>query len=163
MDPTKDRRRLRKRTLDDIATRADALDTLVESLRTSDDAAVQALLQLVRDGAPVADVVQRAKAMLKHDGTRTSHRVRRTILDIATLIDDPPIRDPAKPWTEVTSDDSAVSHLISMYFTWHHWALQFRHSYSYSIHTLGTLSLGYKTLGRSIPSRQRKRIEIRHP
>ena len=120
VDPTKDRRRLRKRTLDDIATRADALDTLVESLRTSDDKTVQSLLQFVRDGASVTEVVQRAKAMLGRDGIRTTHRARRTILDIATLIDEPPIRVPAKPWTEVTGDDSAVSHLVSVFFAWHH-------------------------------------------
>lgn len=44
--------------------------------------------------------------------------MRRNVLNIATLIDVPLIRVPAKPWTSVAHSDSDVSHLISVYFTW---------------------------------------------
>ena len=40
-------------------------------------------------------------------------------MSITTLTDDPPIKVPAKPWTNVTNNDNAVSHLISVYFTLH--------------------------------------------
>lgn len=36
------------------------------------------------------------------------------------LCDIPLFKVPAKPWTAVTDDDHLISHLISLYFTWHH-------------------------------------------
>jgi hypothetical protein len=41
-------------------------------------------------------------------------------MDIKSLSDIPLYEVPAHPWTEVTSDASFVSHLISLYFTWQH-------------------------------------------
>ena len=36
------------------------------------------------------------------------------------LIDKPLICVLAKPWTAVTDDNHSISHLISIYFTWHY-------------------------------------------
>lgn len=45
---------------------------------------------------------------------------RKSVLSISALCDTPPIMVPALPWTQVTTDDDFVSHLISTYFTWYH-------------------------------------------
>ena len=41
-------------------------------------------------------------------------------MNVNRLSDIPLYQVPAKPWTTVTDDDALVSHLISLYFTWHH-------------------------------------------
>lgn len=82
------------------------------------------MIQLIRNEAPLNDIIQRAEMLAsQHDQNRNKlrARTRRTALDIAALTDQPPIRVPAKPWTNVTDDDHAVSHLISIYFTWQHY------------------------------------------
>lgn len=43
-------------------------------------------------------------------------------MSVASLIDEPRFRVPAKPWTNVLDDDHVVSHLLSVYFTWPHQA-----------------------------------------
>lgn len=60
--------------------------------------------------------------------SETPKRSRRRLFPSLTDLleptrDVPPIRVPAKPWTNVTDDDYLVSHLISMYFTWEHPAI----------------------------------------
>lgn len=45
---------------------------------------------------------------------------RRRMLDIRRLVDEPPFRVPARPWTVITKDDTLVSHLVSLWFTWSH-------------------------------------------
>jgi hypothetical protein len=40
------------------------------------------------------------------------------VLQISTLSGRPPLELPAQPWTIVTTDDFAVSHLVSTYWTW---------------------------------------------
>lgn len=45
---------------------------------------------------------------------------RRNMLDIRRLVDEPPFRVPASPWTVITKDDNLVSHLVSLWLTWSH-------------------------------------------
>lgn len=46
------------------------------------------------------------------------YRHRRAVLDITRIVDSPPYRVPASPWTTVTSDDMLVSNLVSVGLTW---------------------------------------------
>lgn len=48
-----------------------------------------------------------------------SANMRNYLMDVERLSDDPIIKVPAKPWTNITGDDAFVSHLVSLYFTWH--------------------------------------------
>lgn len=55
----------------------------------------------------------------------TPERTRRRLSQNLTAQTDPtpdvpPIRVPARPWTNVTDDNYLVSHLVSLYFTWEH-------------------------------------------
>ena len=76
---------------------------------------------MIRSEASIDEIVQHARSILRDDRrSESSERARNAVISIASLVDEPPIRVPAKPWTTVTQDDDLVSHLISMYFTWHH-------------------------------------------
>jgi hypothetical protein len=119
-DESKDGRRGRKRTLDQLYTKGEALDTLIESIQFSDEKSISDLIRLIRSDTSIDEVVQHARSILRERRSESTERARSAVMSIANLIDEPPIRVPAKPWTNVTSDDDFVSHLISMYFTWHH-------------------------------------------
>lgn len=123
IDGSRDGRRGRKRTLDQLYSKADALDSLLSSLKSSNNRSLQDLLNLIRSDASLESVVEHSKLILNEDANHDQSRARlqRAVLDIAALIDEPPIRVPARPWTDVTDDDNAVSHLISVYFAWHHY------------------------------------------
>lgn len=110
--------------MEELYTKVEALDAILESLRTSDDASVQELLALIRNDTPIETIVQHARGILAkrdHAGNQTTPnpRTRQHVMSIASLIDNPPVRVPAQPWTSL-ADDDAVSHLISVYFVWHH-------------------------------------------
>lgn len=45
-------------------------------------------------------------------------RLRRGELKISQLVDSPPYRVPASPWTSVIKDDTLVSNLVSVWLTW---------------------------------------------
>ena len=119
-----DRRRGRVANLRELHTRADTLETIFESIKASDDESLRHLIDLARLGRPIEQLGEVAQHILEqHRLPRESHtQSRPAVLSIAQLTDDPPIRVPASPWTKVTSDDNAVSHLVSIYFTWHHCA-----------------------------------------
>jgi hypothetical protein len=106
--------------LDQLYTKGEALDTLIECIQSTDDKALEDLIRLIRGEASIDEIVQHARNVLRGRLSESSERARSAVMSIATLTDEPPIRVPAKPWTNVTSDDDLVSHLISMYFTWHH-------------------------------------------
>lgn len=130
-DQTQDgrRRAARKRNVEELELKRDALDTILEALRQSDDQHVQHLLGLIRSNAPLEDVIQYATTHENHfpEEQLASLAVaidtglsRKAVMSISALCDSPPIKVPARPWTTVTSDDSLVSHLVSTYFTWYH-------------------------------------------
>ncbi|KAK5081148.1 hypothetical protein LTR05_007942 [Lithohypha guttulata] len=120
-DELKDGRRVRKRDFEELHARANALDTLVESIQSSDDESIRELVRLIRGEGSIKDITQHARGILtrnKEIRSRSHPRIRHSVLSIASLIDEPPFQVPAQPWTNVTTDDNAVSHLISAYFTW---------------------------------------------
>ena len=104
--------------------RAEAFDTLLNSIRSSDDALLLELRDHARAGRPIDELVQVAQDVLGRNEIRSSsrNRLKRVVISIAALTEIPPIQVPASPWTNVTNDDNAVSHLVSVYFTWSHHA-----------------------------------------
>lgn len=110
--------------IDQLSSKADALDTVIASLRSSDDESVRELLHLARTGRSTEEIAGLAKNILQKNErhNRARARSRRAATSIASLVDDPPIRVPVSPWTSVVDSSSAVSHLISVYFTWQHCA-----------------------------------------
>lgn len=70
------------------------------------------------------EVVAAAEKALKQKELRSKSRVRlrHAVVSIASMTDHPPIQVPASPWTAIVDDDGAVSHLVSVYFTWHNCA-----------------------------------------
>lgn len=127
------RRAARKRNVEELELKRDALDTILEALRQSDDRHVQHLLDLIRSDAPLDDIIQCASANGQNIPEEQLASIavamdtgmsRKSVLTINALCDatppPPPIMVSADPWTYVTSDDDFVSHLISIYFTWVH-------------------------------------------
>lgn len=123
------RRAARKRNVEELEHKRDALDTILDALRDSNDDNVQELLRLIRSHAPLDEINQFAATCIGdicEDQLATLAvtldvtQPRRSVLSINALIDTPPIKVPARPWTSVTDDDELVSHLISIYFTWVH-------------------------------------------
>lgn len=130
-DQTQDgrRRAARKRNVQELELKRDALDTILDAFRQSDEAAVQQLLSMIRSNTPLDDIIQ--FALLHSDSVHDRHfarlnsasdlaRSRRAALSINVLCDTPTIRVSAGPWTSVTDDDDLISHLVSVYFTWYH-------------------------------------------
>ena len=119
---SEDGRQGRKRRLDDLAIRAEAFDTLFSSIRSLEDTSLPELRDLARADRPIEEFLQGAQDVQKRNEIRSSSRtrLRRVVISIASLTEIPPIQVPASPWTNVTDDDSAVSHLVSVYFTWSH-------------------------------------------
>jgi hypothetical protein len=119
---SEDGRRQRKSRLDDVASRAEAFDALLSSIKGSDNTSLHQLFDLVRYDRPIQELSQIAREITKSNELRTKsrNRLRQAAISIASLTDNPPIRVPASPWTRITVDDNAVSHLVSIYFTWHH-------------------------------------------
>lgn len=122
------RRAARKRTVESLELKRDALDSILESLRTSDDSHVQTLVNLIRSDTPLEEIVQHATDHAANLPANQVHsiqtivqgRPRKSVLTVTDLCDTPLVRVPAKPWTNVTNDDEFVSHLMSIFFTWFH-------------------------------------------
>lgn len=81
-----------------------------------------------REHSPVLDELntQIGTVVQNHESSNTiskqyDARPIKRILDVARLIDDPPFRVPAKPWTTVIDDDDLTSHLVSLWITWDQW------------------------------------------
>ena len=106
----------------------DVLDALLGSLQASSDEAIRPLLQLIRQQAPLEEIVQCARRLSEtandpqraaaFDTESDAPRMRRSVMDISVLCNSPIVKVPAKPWTAVTNDDDFVSHLVSLYLTW---------------------------------------------
>jgi hypothetical protein len=96
----------------------------VSSIRSSDDASLRELRDLARADKPVTELVHNAQDILKNNEIRgrSRPRLKKAVMTIAALTDEPLVDVPASPWTGATDDDAAVSHLMSIYFTWHHCA-----------------------------------------
>ncbi|KAK5077180.1 hypothetical protein LTS08_006130 [Lithohypha guttulata] len=121
---TSDGRRGLKRRAEDIGIQAEAFGTLLSSIRSADESSLLQLRDLARDDRAIEELIRVARDILRSNELRTKNqiRLRQAVMSIGTLIDIPPIRIPASPWTQVTDDDDAVSHSVSVYFTWQHHA-----------------------------------------
>jgi hypothetical protein len=80
---------------------------------------VEHLLRMPQDLSPVS---QRLPSPAEQTSS-ADHRHTDTVqdeysLDDWTSSDPPPHRFPAAPWTTLTSDDEAVSHLVSLFLAW---------------------------------------------
>lgn len=106
-----------KRAFADLNSRSEILETLITSLKSNDARANEELLAIIRGGATTTEIAQYALDMSKRDD-KSSKRTRSNIMDIVSLTDQPLFRVPAQPWTDVTDDDNAVSHLLSIYLSW---------------------------------------------
>lgn len=93
------------------------LETLLTSLKANDARANEELLKLIQSGATTVEIAQHALDMSKRSGI-SSKRAKPYVMDIVALTDQPLFSMPAQPWTEITEDDSDVSHLLSIYLTW---------------------------------------------
>lgn len=126
------------------------LQNLFDALRDSDDEKAVQLFRLIRSNASLADIRNhldnghghgpdqtepgmssssssspglvelRLQDMLTKPQDDSPRPDRRRMLDIRRLVDEPPFRVPARPWTVITKDDTLVSHLVSLWFTWSH-------------------------------------------
>lgn len=117
------------------------LHQLVETLRESSDDQVQDLLNLIRSDASITEIqlyIEDAYDKIKQRARRPSPELDQVnaevqrinadqqedrgkrVMNIARLANTPPYRVPAQPWTTVTEDVDLVSHLVSVWFTWHH-------------------------------------------
>lgn len=107
----------RKRPHDENTT-TEMLHTIVESMRTNNARSNEELLNLIRSGAKTPEIAQRATEI----SGRAENSLKRPkgATDEDTAADEPVVRVPAQPWTTVTKDDDAVSHLFSIYLIWQH-------------------------------------------
>jgi hypothetical protein len=129
-DRNKDRRRGRKQALTDLYGKSEAFDSLLAALRASDDKSAEALLDRIKSGTPLDELIQYARdvqkdwpegdPMLRDEANPSATLGRAAVMSIAVLCDTPLIRVSASPWTNATNDDDFVSHLLSVFFTWHH-------------------------------------------
>lgn len=105
---------------------------IFSTLRESENRHVIDLINQIRNGAKPEDVRQflddkmrRSQLERTPELVQAYGEVRKlrdsqkpTIMDINRLSDLPPFTVPSQPWTAITNDDSLVSHLISIWFTW---------------------------------------------
>ncbi|EXJ71717.1 uncharacterized protein A1O5_05525 [Cladophialophora psammophila CBS 110553] len=121
----------------------DLLTGLLRSIRSSDENDAQHLFRLIRNDAPLStinafiddsvrklrenspktdatvDGLLKLRAEAASLGEQTSlARTRRKTMSVEQMTDEPLFQLTARPWTTVTDDDSLVSHLVSLYFTW---------------------------------------------
>lgn len=132
-----------KRKKDDVEHHRDLLSKLLRSIRWSEEERAQELFRLIRRDAPLDEInnfIDGSIAGLRSTSPDTdstidgllhmraeaakireeeqSSRVRRKVMDIEEMADEPIYRVSASPWTTTTDDDYVVSHLVSIYFTW---------------------------------------------
>ncbi|KAL4973002.1 hypothetical protein BDW66DRAFT_162432 [Aspergillus desertorum] len=100
-----------KRKLADLEEDHDLLRRLLRTLRHQ-NSYVDELVGFIRDQRPS---LAQIKSFM--DGT-ISHN--NGVLDVNRLCDTPLFYVPARPWTNITHEDYSISHLISLWFTWHY-------------------------------------------
>ncbi|EXJ57273.1 hypothetical protein A1O7_07620, partial [Cladophialophora yegresii CBS 114405] len=101
-------------------SKADTLNILIDFIRNSNDQSLEEGIRLIRENGSLKDITQHARIILTchRETSRSSAGIRHDIMSISSLTNTPPLQLPAQPWTNVTTDDVAVSHLISTYLAW---------------------------------------------
>lgn len=124
-----------KRKMDMLENDRQLLIHLIEVLRTAQEARVSELLGYIRSSASVDEIklfldnhIQRTETKLTRQLTdmyvdleqlQSSPKHQPRMSEARRLEDTPMVTAPAKPWTTVTDEDALVSHLISLWLTWH--------------------------------------------
>lgn len=117
-----------KRKIQSLEQDRDLLLQLMETIRSDDDRTAPGVLNLIRSNASLEEVRKYLDSSQDSTGTGSSNEAptkiqrpaSRRYMDVKSLSDIPLYEVPAQPWTSVTEDDSFVSHLVSLYFTWQH-------------------------------------------
>lgn len=117
----------------------DLLLSLLASLRSPEQDQVNRILDLIQSNASLPDIAASIVIKTPSGGSRAADMISsggledtslqsmpspfvdsHTQVTMEMLCDIPLFKVPAKPWTTITDDDHLISHLISLYFTWHH-------------------------------------------
>jgi hypothetical protein len=103
----------------------DLLVRLVEAIRNDDDHQTPDVLNLIRSNAPLDEIRLcladgQSQRQMGNPRVKMSRPSPKRYMDVNRIADIPSFQVPAQPWTSITEDDAFVSHLISLYFTWHH-------------------------------------------
>lgn len=131
------RRKAVKRKIEDLEHDRDLLLHLVATFREARNRPVIQLLNLIRSNASLEEIrlyiddqlgreelaqtpeLEDVRVEIRRLVQSNTHS-RRRVLDVNRLADTPVYNVPAKPWTRLSDDDSFVSHLVSLWFTWYH-------------------------------------------
>lgn len=113
--------------MDILESDRELLMHLLENLRTEEDARVIELVNYIRSFASFDEAKEfleshfrRQKGIYADPSSMSFSQIQLpTVLDAQQTKERPMVRVPAKPWTTVTKDDAFVSHLISLWLTWH--------------------------------------------
>lgn len=108
-----------KRAHEELKTRSEMLQTIIHALRTNSAQSNEELLRIVQDGATTVEIAQLASDLARRN-ERALKRSRPSAVPIDPRLNEPIVRIPAQPWTDVTESDDDVSHLMSAYLTWQH-------------------------------------------
>lgn len=125
-----------KRRVDNLESDRLFLIRLIESLRTGQQDHINDLLSYIRSSSSLDEVKsflnsyiplteidatpQMRDMFVELERLQQSRQGPPTILATRRLSDTPLVTVPAKPWTTVTDDDHFVSHLVSLWLTWHY-------------------------------------------
>ena len=123
---------MRKRRIDELEFRSNALGKLLTKIRRSTQPDAQELIDLIKRDASIEEIL----AFIDEHPGEIANEVRRSlstspiptpgsgirkVLAISDLIDNPTVRVSVGPWTKVTSDDNFVSNILSAYLNWYHY------------------------------------------
>ncbi|KAL4867975.1 hypothetical protein BDV12DRAFT_186259 [Aspergillus spectabilis] len=148
-DATQDLRRkvAAKKTADEMEFHRATLSSLLQLLRMANNEKLQQTQKTIRESPPdpnrvdMTYIAASIEALLIEEspsGTPTmgisdmtseyprsmASGDKNTRITVDKLCDNPLFRVPCKAWTKVTEDNHLVSHLVSVYFTWHHPLMQ---------------------------------------
>jgi hypothetical protein len=109
---------------------------LIESLRTGQQNHITYLLNYIRASSSLDEIKSFLDNHVQRPETEPTPQMREIFVELerfqqsqrrpprtlaaGQLSDTPLVTVPAKPWTTVTDDDNFVSHLISLWLTWHY-------------------------------------------
>jgi hypothetical protein len=138
MDTDERRKLVLKRKIDLLQQDSDLFSKVLETLRDGKRERISDLLTLVRSDASLSEIrilvaEELTERSLSGDCSvfEESHsqaeekemptaKTRHKALDIEWLSDIPVLQVPTHPWTNITNDEDFVSHLVSLWFTWHY-------------------------------------------
>ncbi|KUL85410.1 hypothetical protein ZTR_07032 [Talaromyces verruculosus] len=125
-----------KRKVDSLENDRQFLIRLIESLRTGQQNHITDLLSYIRSSSSLDEIKSFLDSHVQQPETEPTPQMREMFVELERLqqsqrrpprtlaarqlSETPLVAVPAKPWTTVTDDDNFVSHLISLWLTWHY-------------------------------------------